>query len=81
MSVLNGLLTLRDVIVPPPIPTRDAIAPTPASMAGEVFSELWPYCCIVVVAAVAVIIIVRQVKKKRRAAQAAQEKPEETGDK
>ena len=69
MSFLTGLL-----------PLRDAIAPTPADMAGEVFDELWPYCIIVVVVAVAVILVVRQVKKKKRAAQAAQDKPEDTGD-
>ena len=60
------------------IPAWDAIAPSPADMAGEVFDELWPYCVIVVVIAVAVILIVRRAKKKKRAAG---EKPEETGDK
>ena len=63
------------------LPDWDAIVPTPAMMAGEVFDELWPYCLIVVVVAVAVILVVRQVKKKKRAAQAAQDKPEDTGDK
>ena len=56
MNVLTKLLTVRD-----------AIAPSPADMAGDVFGELWPYCLAVVVVAVAVILIVRGVKKKKRA--------------
>jgi len=80
MSFIRELLTLLSVAVPAAVITRDAIAPTPADMAGEVFEELWPYCAIVVAVAVAVVIVVRRVKKKKRAALAAQEKPENKGE-